>query len=204
MIHESWYWKEPLLKSAEHFIEWQHLNDIDDELFVEIEQAILIGFYSIRKLFESYKLSDEMEEKRVHLELHPFVGYEVTWRNDHKFDEHYDFSRTNCETKGYRFLCNLFIHSFVFVTSINDHGGFDGVFISSDKTKESKLYAVSVEQLIDIFQSVGNDEIVRSEWRKGFNGEKDTVIRLSPSQCIEKGLRVYPTLDECGIDINKL
>lgn len=53
MIHESYYWKRPLLESVIKFKEYEALEEISEEVYVKIEQAVFIGVYSIRKLLET-------------------------------------------------------------------------------------------------------------------------------------------------------
>ena len=57
MIYESSYWKEPLLAAAD-FLSTIRIDeeDSDDDL-ARVEREILIGFYSVRKLLDTFKVS---------------------------------------------------------------------------------------------------------------------------------------------------
>ena len=81
----------------------------------------------------------------------------VTALNNHKLDELYDLDGRQQETKALVFLCNQAVHSFIFCTCLDETGAFDGVFFASDREKDSKLYGVAADVLVDIFRRVGND-----------------------------------------------
>jgi len=55
------------------------------------------------------------------------------------------------------FVCNQFIHSYIFVPAQNKNGSLSGVYVSSDKAKNDKLYFVGVDQILDAFRLVGKD-----------------------------------------------
>lgn len=55
------------------------------------------------------------------------------------------------------FIYNQFIHSYVFVVDENSKGGFDGVFFTSDSNRNKRLYKITANIIIDIFQKIGKD-----------------------------------------------
>lgn len=176
MIHESSYWKEPLLESAKKFKEFELLSEIDDATYVEIEKAIFIGFYSIRKLLESEtKVTDSLKLEKRSITWFGHIGDEVTWRNSHKLDQLYDFDRSNSEDRILWFIASRIIHSFIFDLCINENGGLSGIPFTSDSDKNEKLYELSINGVIDIFELVGNNYVETLEWyRCEETGEEHT------------------------------
>lgn len=165
VIHESYYWKQLLLESTEEFRRFKDLPDIDEETHVKIEKAIFIGFYSIRKLLETEtKLTDSLKSGLHKVSWFQCVGTEVTWRNNHKLDELYNLNRPHSESRDLWFIASRIIHSFIFNIYVNEGGGFDGAFFTSDSDKNKKLYSLTTDEIIDIFELVGNNNVTELEW----------------------------------------
>ncbi len=70
MIWESCYWKDPLLESAVLFKSYSK-KEIEESDLVQIEREIFIGFYSIRKLMDTFKISDKIKQWQLSLVWHP-------------------------------------------------------------------------------------------------------------------------------------
>jgi hypothetical protein len=155
MIWESHYWKEPLLKSASWLRRVRVKETSGEKLFVRLEKELLLGFYSVRKLLDTVKLSDSTKAK----------NYQVMWfknsspvdfLNWHCIDRIFDLGKTNQETRNIRFICDRFIHSYVFLPDFEDEK-FNGVYIASDSDKLKKLYFISADIIVAIFRLVGRD-----------------------------------------------
>ncbi|TBT23870.1 hypothetical protein D5E86_24770 [Vibrio parahaemolyticus] len=156
MIWESSDWKEPLLESASRLQKLSKSNEIDESEFVQIEKDVFIGFYAIRKLMDTSKISDSTKSFDVSLKCFPNLK-PVDYMNWHRVDELYDLSGKQCETKTLRALCNFIVHSYVFMPELNDEGHLVSFYVTSDKDRNKKLYSVSIEQVLDIFKLVGSD-----------------------------------------------
>ncbi len=179
MIHESYYWKQPLLESTKKFKEYENLSEINEETYVEIEKSIFIGFYSIRKLLESEtKITDDLKKQKYDLDCFPHIGNNVTWLNKHKVYELYNFDKPQSEKRHLWFIASRVIHSFIFNICINQNGGFDGILFTSDIDKNKKLYTLSLEQLMRIFEAVGNDYVIKIEYKKCPETTKETIITI--------------------------
>ena len=177
MIAESWYWKKPLLEMAERLRALKTCRDLRDEQLVQIERDIFIGFYSVRKLFETItKITDATKTMKV-----PVVWYpnrkSVSWRNNHKIDEHYNLDVSQKDTRDVVFVCGRIIHSFIFTPYV-DESGLAGIMFTSDTDKQSKLYAMEIDDIIRIFESVGNDDPNEIHWqRDSETGQETTVVK---------------------------
>ena len=176
MISESWSWKRPLLQAADQFHELKSAVELTDEQLSQLEREIFIGFYSVRKLFDAVAMiTDATKAMVINLEWHPNLEA-VTWRNSHKISEAYDLSVSNYETRDVRFICGRIIHSFVFAHCVEADGGFAGIFFASDIDKDSKLYFLHTDKIIDIFQRVGNDDPVNIVWSKDQQTGKEKLV----------------------------
>jgi hypothetical protein len=176
MILESWYWKRPLLEAADRLETWIRGPEITEEQLAQVERDIFIGFYSVRKLFEAVaKITDRTKQLVLHVEWHPNLR-PVSWRNNHKIDENYDLTISNKETRDVLFVCGRIIHSFVFVPCETEDGKLEGIFFSSDNDKNSRLYFLSIDQVISLFRQVGGDDPSKIVWHRDPETGKETTI----------------------------
>ena len=122
---------------------------------MRIEREIFFGFYSVRKLLDSQTLSDSTK----------LLDFDLTWYpnkksvdhfNWHRLDELYDLSVSTREKRDIRFLCNQFIHSYVFQHAEAD-GRLDGFFVCSDYERNEKIYFVPLHHVLATFRIVGKD-----------------------------------------------
>lgn len=156
MILESYYWKESLLDCANNLERYSKLKDIKPKDLVEIEKDIFISFYSIRKLMDTPKISDSTRELKINLNWSPNLR-NVTMLNSHKMNELYDLDDIRVETKNLRFLCNQFVHSYIFEVVIENGVGLSFCYFTSDRDKNKKIFFITVEMLVHILNLVGND-----------------------------------------------
>lgn len=154
MIYESSYWKEPLLKAATWLRRVRLGENVRETTLVKIEKELFVGFYSIRKLLETVKVSDSTKKKKFDLVWHP-NKMPVDWLNHHIVEEHYDLTKSNQESRDIGFICNLFIHSYVF--TLVGENKLEGVYVASDRTKNQKVYYVPIEVVLSAFRLVGRD-----------------------------------------------
>ena len=154
MIWESSYWKEPLLDAATWLRRVRFRENTSERTHVRIEKEIFVGFYSIRKLLDTFTVSDSTKKVKYELEWCPNTK-PVDDLNWHRIDELYDLERWGTETRDIRFLCNLFVHSFIFV--VRGVERLEGIYVASDRTKNKKIYFVPLSHVLAIFRLVGRD-----------------------------------------------
>jgi hypothetical protein len=164
MIHESRYWKQPLLEMAERLRSFKAKPPEDlltDELSAQIERDIFIGFYSVRKLIEAVaKVTDATKNMRVQVWCYENLDEPVHWLNNHKLDELYDLEKARQETRDLPFVAGRIIHSFVFMPYIGETDRLEGILFTSDTDKDKRLYSMKIDDVIGIFERVGNDDPV--------------------------------------------
>jgi len=157
MVWESEDWKQPLLKMAKRLKNLKSSIDLTDAKLAQVERDIFIGFYSVRRLIDTpTKVTDRIQKLAIPLSKHANVK-PVTWRNNHKLDELYDLTKSNKESRDVRFVCGRIIHSFVFAPCQSETGGLSGIFFTSDVDRDKFLYFVTIDQVISLFDEVGND-----------------------------------------------
>jgi hypothetical protein len=178
MIWESWYWKQPLLKMAERLRDLKSPQTLSEEQLVQIEKDLFIGFYSVRKLFETgTKVTDSTKTKKVQITWYPNKK-PVNWRNNHCIDELYALDQQHGETRDLWFVSGRIIHSFIFAPVVEDEtGGLVGIFFTSDTDKDKKLYFMDIDTVIHVFELVGHDDPTTIEWKRNpETGEETTKL----------------------------
>ncbi len=168
MIYESHYWKEPLLASA-RWLSKLRLSEVTREsTYVKLEKELMVGFYSVRKLIETIKISDSTKTLKFEIQWHKNTK-KVNWLNHAFLDENYDLTQTQSEKRDIEFICNLFVHSYVFVVS--GDGKLEGVYVSTDRQKNQKVYFVPLQVILKIFRIVGRDYPSTSTFKREPNGD---------------------------------
>jgi len=157
VIWESMYWKDDLLRQAKALRKRISQRRWTERSLARLDQTIMLGFYSIRKLTEAQKLSDEVKNHQITLRAYPCKEKPVTLMNWHKVDKLYDFERESRVMLGLLSLCHLMIHSYVFIPSFKEQSQIEGVFVNSDRTRNKELYFIPLSTIIRLFSLVGSD-----------------------------------------------
>ena len=154
MIWESGYWKAPLLSAAKWLRAIRLSERTRESTYVRIEKEIFFGFYSIRKLFDTLKVSNSTKATTYKLTWFPNMK-PVDDLNWHQLDKCYDMSTKHTEIRDIRYLCNQFTHSYVFIVA----GEFriDGIYVASDHVRNKKVYFVPLPHILHAFRLIGRD-----------------------------------------------
>jgi len=155
MIWESAYWKDDLLKQAEFLRQKQRQRRWTERSLAKVEQTVMIGFYSIRKLADAIKVSSAVMARQIRVRQFLALEKPVTLLNWHHIDELYDLRKGQAVFLSLKDLCNQFIHSYCFIVSFNEQGRFNGVFVCSDHSRKRRLYYVSARAIIGVMRNVG-------------------------------------------------
>ncbi len=160
MIHQSYFWKQDLLKQAQFLRRKVSQKRWPEAAYVRLEQAVMLGCYAVRKLAQSDKLTDGTSKSQMAVTAFPLAaGQEVTRVNRHRVEELYDLDKPRGEKRSIMWVCNQVIHSYVMIWLFDSAGGLHGFFVSSDLKKNSAVYQVPVSEIIEMFERVGNDKV---------------------------------------------
>lgn len=157
MINESYYWKQSLLDAASWMRRLKLTERSSSRSFVRLEREVFVGFYAIRKLVQSTKVTDLVRKKTFDL-----VSFRCMKRVDPlgfcRIDESYDLSSAIVETHDLLFLCNQFIHSHLFLPVMDENSRLTGFYVNSDLIAQKKIFLVDLSQLLEAFRIVGRDD----------------------------------------------
>lgn len=130
--------------------------------FGEAEKRLMIGFYCVRKLLDAHKLTTKIKDSNIHVESYLSTGAPVTRLNSHRIEKLYRIDRAQKETLSLRTICDQMVHSYVFQLAFGDNDEPRGVLITSDRTRNTKLYFVELKTIIAVFRAISKDEIVKA------------------------------------------
>ena len=162
MIWDSVLWKNDLLRIAKKLDVLKNERMAEKQLF-QAEKDIFVSFYIIRKLIEANKLSDKTVHRQYQLVKYNCKGKCVTIMNWHKIESLYDLKCKLKENHDLVYLCNQFIHSYVFVLSYSNDEKAKGVYFCSDRERRRHVFYFSFKYLIDILKIVGTDDVTKKK-----------------------------------------
>ncbi len=158
MIWESAYWKEELIRHAHRIRRHQGLKRWTERSGARLEKDVMIGFYSIRKLVEAHKVSDDIRDRRLCLESYPWKGSPVAFLSWHKIDQKYDLEHPVHVRRTLIWITNQIIHSFAFLPGFNTGGRLERIFFNSDRTRRLQVYSIPIDEIIALFQEVATND----------------------------------------------
>ncbi len=200
MIWESSYWKEELFRYARRIKRRQTLKKWTERTTAGLEKDLMVGFYSIRKLIEAHKVSDEIRDRDLRLEGYPWTESPVTFMNWHKIDQKYNLQRPITLRKSVISIANQLIHSFVFMPCFDEAGRLVSLLFNSDRTRRQHLYSVAIDDVVALFEEVaGNDP---ASMHCQFNEDSgDYSVSVGPTMVLDPAASntpLQPTAEKRG------
>lgn len=169
MIFDSVFWKEPLLKTATYLSRVRLTESTRDKTLARIEKEVFIGFYAVRKLLDTFSVSDSTRALKVEVASYK-VKREVDFLNWHRVDQIVDLTHSTLEVRDLKFLCNQFVHSYIFCP-VEDAGRLAGFYFASDTERKRKCYFVNISEVVGLFRIVGRDYPSKLELRRNADGQ---------------------------------
>ena len=159
MIQESRYWKKDLLRFAAKLGRIRKATRWSSAAaYVAIEKTVMLGAFVVRRLAESKKLSDSTPAMLLRVSRIPSSGTRVTWMNNHRLDELFDWTKSVRQGRSLGSLCNQAIHSHIFAIYRGPSGKrIAGVLVASDWERNRALLAVPLFELERAFRKAGHD-----------------------------------------------
>lgn len=158
MIWESRYWKDDLLKASLDLRRRRKQKRWVDASFARLEQRIMLGFYGVRKLRDSRKISDRLRHRSVPLDEFVATGKSIDLLNRIDIDDLYRMDTPQATEKSLEFVCNQIIHSYVFTPGFNEEGFLEDLFFASDRQKDLGVFRIKIDEIVSVFEEVGNND----------------------------------------------
>jgi hypothetical protein len=182
MIWESWYWRTDLKKFAESLRKRQKQKRWPDPSLARCEQTIMVGFFYVRKLIESRKLSRDFADRQVKATTYPTKGKHIHLMNlRHDVDGLFDLDAPKQTTMKIEDLANQLIHSYIFYLMMTEEGPLNGIMVASDRIRTEDLLRVSSLDIIRIFELAAKGEGDKAISITYDKKRQDYVVRLAES-----------------------
>ena len=162
MIHESYPWKQDLLREKRLILKHNCANVLsNDSAYTVIEKAVFYSAFIIRKLIDCrVKVSDEVDAYKFALKgFRPRKNVDMMHRWPDENSHDWEHETTACTKLG-RDVCNWLIHSYIFFFGFDEDGKIGSFFVSSDLDRNKLLYRINLKDWIAYMEFVGNDCIV--------------------------------------------
>lgn len=210
MILESYYWRKELIKTSKKLPQLLKVKkEWSPTKYAKFEKEIMFGFYIIRKLIEANKLTNKLVSTNRECKVYSNTGTKINIRNNHRFNEYYDFENFTKRKCDLKFLNNQFVHSYIFSPVINviDKKSLDllehktltdekfrkiyedaekevvAILFNSDTNKNQSLFEIDIKEVIEIFSEVGNCNVTSTKME--YNPQKDDWDVFQSDDAIE-------------------
>jgi len=181
MIYESYYWKNELYRNYRIIVKFISSKNRKEKNFVNIEKAIMISAYIIRKLDEAAKIPPYILNKEINIKKYTANKKIIDLMNWHRIEENYKLEDEFEYKDKWRFFINQIIHSFTFILIFDDNNRFSGIMINSDKTKNENLFYICISEIIKLILEISEGDLTSAKycrkyipenWRNIYNDMK--------------------------------
>jgi hypothetical protein len=150
-----------------------------DSSLCRCEQLIMVGFFYVRKLIDSRKLSRDFAERQFKLRAYPSTGKHVHLMNvHHDLDEFFDMETRRHKTLKIEQIANQVIHSYIFYLVTEKSGPLQGIVVASDIVRDRELLELSLSGVIKIFELAGRGEDDKAITLRYDDKRQDYVMRI--------------------------
>jgi hypothetical protein len=151
------FWLAELEQSANFLEQLYRSKGGNDDLEFQVEKAIFVGFYAIRKLLESKLLPTSVVSLNWKFTSYP----KNKDSNEAKWIRQYNHGEGSEKQLGLEAVCNQFIHSAHFSPFVPDGTFCVGFYFASDNASKRELYYIQLVNVVSIFLSVVNEKKVK-------------------------------------------
>ena len=137
-------------------------EDLYEQALIAVEKFAFLSAFIIRKLLEAKKLSDELESVKVSVRKFERINFdrEITYLNWDHVEQFYDLTDPVSDNISVRTLCNMLIHSFIFLADdTKETPEINIMLFNSDFTKDKALYEIDLATYFELVESVANDNV---------------------------------------------
>ena len=157
MTTPSHYWKSVLRRQSATLDKLQQPHRWSEASSVRLEEAVVLGFYAIRKLITSFLLSSTLVHRPVRMNAFPARRQDGLGPGDEEIDKLYDLNAGRIVSHDLLFLCHQVTHNCAFHPTFDQAKNLRGLYVTSDHQRKVALYGIDLDQLSALFQQVGDE-----------------------------------------------
>lgn len=156
MIWESAFWKNDLIKFSKKIHLRLKQTRWPDAANANAEKEIMISAFVARKLFDSKKISEVLENRELKIIKYKSNGKKINLLRRLSPEKYFDLDQPIKGTIPFRILCNQIIHSYIFMLLMNDKGNLTHFWVASDYDKFKFIYQIDVKTYASVLLQIGN------------------------------------------------
>ncbi len=158
MFSESYVYKNELLKYAKDLLRRKYQKKWFNESYLIIEKEIFFGFFIIRKLYESLKISSSLKNKAYIVgKIYYEIPFNLNYFNIYKILDYINLNKEKTDRISIKKICNQFIHSYYLFILHDKEGSNVRVLLSSDYSKSKECLIVNIDTIASIFKEFGKN-----------------------------------------------
>ncbi len=157
MTTTSYPWKQQLLRQAELLHELVQPHRWSEASSVKLEETVVLGFYGIRRLINSFLLSDALVHRPIPMTAFPAHRKTDVLVGEPSFEVLYDLKSGHPVAHDLLFLCHQVVHNCVFAAFFDAERNLQGVYITSDHQRKVALYGIDFKTIQNLFHQVGTE-----------------------------------------------
>ncbi|WP_344775612.1 hypothetical protein [Gryllotalpicola kribbensis] len=192
MISDSVPWREDLIRISRRLRTRDVQRRWTERTYYLVERDIMFGAYSIRRLIESRKTSTRLPQRRLRVRQWPLTGRVPRPLDRFFVTDFYDKEKQTVAEVDVARLCNQVIHSFFFQLALEDDGT-TSLAVTSDRGRVSSVMVISLEQLAELFDYVGREDVL--DWNANYSSGAELEERISNHDLVESGRARYADAD---------
>lgn len=126
----------------------------------------MLAAYSVRKLIESFKVSDELRRRSWPVWTYSLLGAPPDFMTRSELPEVFDLAAQRRSSLSTLELCHQIVHSYIFAPAwkwddeTEKLTGIDGVYFTSDRRRRTALYRVEIDTLASMIETVGWEDVI--------------------------------------------
>jgi hypothetical protein len=143
-----------------------------------VERDLLVGAFSVRKLIDSHKVSQQTTRRKFKVLSARLTGEPADPWTAYQYWENYDIANQRNAQLPLRDLTNPLIHSLVLglsATPVPPHQ-LDGFIVASDYTVGTRIFFFPVDSVVEAFRSVADDDPLVWRMKRGTNGRRRITV----------------------------
>jgi hypothetical protein len=155
MIWESAYWKNDLIRLNKKITSRLKQVKWTDASNANCEKELMIAGFISRKLFDSKKISAELENYELQIVKFKSNGKRIHLLERLSPELYFDLDNPIKATIKFRTLCNQVIHSYIFILLRNEDRNFTHFWVASDFDKFKFMYQIDVKSYSSVLLEIG-------------------------------------------------
>lgn len=144
-------WKQTLEHQANALQELMKPHRLSDATMVRLEEAVVLGCYTIRRLINGFLLPESQRNQSVPMNAFPRRQHSSSLLGDEPLKIRYDLDAGRPVQHDPMFLCHQVLQNCVFEPWLTSDNQLSGIYMTSDHQRKIALYGVSLANLHNLF-----------------------------------------------------